>query len=165
VAFTAPVYLRNAWIKFKKTTGGTLVQYSCQVKRFALVPEPGEEVTVVTLCPSGSWTEVGAATWTLEIDGVQGWGAADGFSRFLFDNAGQQLTFQVDQYGEAHTPTAEEPGFTGTCRAVPTAYGGEKDTFAEFEVVLPVSGVPTLVTAAFSPTADDPEADEETAAA
>jgi hypothetical protein len=48
---------------------------------------------------------------------------------------------------------------------VPTAYGGEKDTFAEFEVVLPVSGVPTLVTAAFSPTADDPEADEETAAA
>jgi len=164
MAFTQPVYLRNAWVKLKKTTGGTLASYSCQVKRFALVPEPGEETTVSTLCASGSWTEIGTATWTLEIDGVQGWGASDGLARFLFDNEGQQLTFQVDQYGDAHTPTAEEPGFTGTCRAVPVAYGGEKDTFAEFEAVLPVSGKPTIVTAAFSPTAD-PEADTEAAEA
>jgi hypothetical protein len=168
MAFTKPVYLRDAWVKFKKTTAGTLVQYSCQVKRFALVPEPGEEVTYATLGTNCSWTEIGTSTWSLEIDGVQGWGAADGLARFLFDNEGADLTFQVDQYGIAHTPTAEEPGFTGSCRAVPTVYGGEKDTYSEFEVVLPVSGKPTLVVASFSPTglmADEEAATADEAAA
>jgi hypothetical protein len=165
MAFTSPVYLRNAWVKLKKTQGGTLAQYSCQVKRVALVPEPGEEVSYKTLGGDAcSWTEVGTATWTLEIDGAQGWGAADGFARFLFDNEGQLLTFQIDQYGMTHTPTAEEPGFTGTCRAIPTSYGGEQSTYAEFEVVLPVQGKPTLVVSTFSPTADEEAADEESAA-
>jgi hypothetical protein len=63
-----------------------------------------------------------------------------------------------------HTPTAEEPGFTGTCRAIPTSYGGEQSTYAEFEVVLPVQGKPTLVVSTFSPTADEEAADEESAA-
>ena len=144
-----PVYLRNAWVRLKVTSGGTFKQYSCQVKRFALMPEPGEEVTVRTLCDDGSYTEIGATTWTLEMDGLQGWGTTDGLSRFLFDNRGAAATFEVDQYGEAHTPTAEEPGFTGSCRLVPGPYGGEVDTYAEFEVVLPVSGEPVLVVAAW----------------
>lgn len=151
----APRMLKNAYLRLKTVTGGTFAQYGCQVKRAALVPEPGEEVTYRTLCSTGSWSDVGPTTWTLELEGAQGWDATDGLARFLFDHDGELLLAELDQYGEAHTPTAAEPGMSATVRAVPTAYGGNVDEYTEFEVELPVQGEPTLVTAAW------PASDEE----
>lgn len=161
----APVYLRAAWLKLK-VGAGAYKAFQCQVKRAAIVPEPGEETTYRTLCATGTWSEVAASTWTLELEGAQSWAASDGLARFLFDNRNAVLTGQLDQYGEAHTPTAEEPGFLFTCRAVPAAYGGEVDTYAEFEASLPIIGEPTLVVAAFPTSLEgDEELEGEPAAA
>lgn len=144
-----PRMLKNAYLRLKTETGGTFAQYACQVKRAELVPEPGEEVTYRTLCDAGSWSDVGPTTWTLELEGAQGWDTTDGLARFLFDHEGELLAGELDQYGETHTPTAAEPGMSFTVRALPTGYGGEVDSYAEFDIALPVQGVPVLVTAAW----------------
>jgi hypothetical protein len=151
--------MRAAYIRLK-AGAGAFTAYQCQVKRAALVPEAGDETTYRTLCATGTWSEVANPTWTLELEGAQGWGASDGLARFLFDNRNAVISWQLDQYGEGHVPTAEEPGFSGTARAIPAEYGGEVDTYAEFTVALPVIGEPVLVVATFPSLDEDaPEGD------
>jgi hypothetical protein len=150
MAFTGPIYMKDAYLQLK-TTSGTFAVYNCQVKRAVLMPEPGETVEYKTLCASGTWSEVGRATWTLELEGPQGWSDTEGLSALFFDEQGNLLDFRLDKYGEGHVPSAEEPAFYGQVRAIPVAYGGTVDEYAEFEVALPVQGDPVKQVAAWTP--------------
>jgi hypothetical protein len=141
-----PRFITAAEVTFH-TTGTTAVEYACSVKRAELVPSAGKESEYRTLCPDGTFRNLGASTWSLELEGAQDWAAA-GLSRFLFDHEGEELTFQVDQYGNPHDASDAEPEMTGTVRAVAPGYGGAVDEYAEFSVSLPVVGKPTLGTGA-----------------
>lgn len=142
-----PTIMRDASVRITVASGGAASDFACQVKRAELVPDPGDETRYRTLCPDGTYVEIADAGWALVLTGPQDW-ATDGLSRLLFDHEGEELTVTVDQYGHAHTPTDSEPAFTVTCRAVPGPYGGTVDEFTEYEVELPVTGKPALVTTA-----------------
>jgi hypothetical protein len=140
--------MRDAKLTLKVADGAeAAAEYQCNVKSAALTSEPGSVTSYRTLCPDGGFSSVAPSTWTLELAGPQDW-SAEGLSRFLFEHEGDKLTFHLDAYGSDHVPTEDEPAMTGTCKAVSGAYGGEVDTYAEWEASMPVDGTPTLVTAA-----------------
>ena len=162
MAFTAPVYLRNAWIKFKKTTGGHAGPVQLPGEAFRAGPRTGrggDRGHPVPAAGAGPRWARPPGRWrsTASRAGARPTGSRGSCSITRASSSPSRST----STGRRTPPPRRNPGFTGTCRAVPTAYGGEKDTFAEFEVVLPVSGMPTLVIAAFSPTADPEMAEDE----
>ena len=148
MAYTGPLMLKDAQVKLA-TVAGTFKEYDCQVKTARLVPSAGDQKDYRTLCTSGFYSQYTPTTWALELEGAQGWDTADGLARFLFDNDGALIRFQVDGYGQGHTPSATEPGMAGTCRALAVEYGGTVDEYAEFTVSMPVQGKPTPAVAAF----------------
>src|SRR4029077_13530287 len=94
----------------------------------------------------------------LHLTGVQDW-AADGLSLFLWNNAGALATATVQAHGATTAPSATAPAIVATVSIVEGSYGGEADTWAEFDVSLPCTGRPTLkVTGPLL--ADEAEADE-----
>jgi hypothetical protein len=148
MAYTGPLLLKDAQVKLALATG-TFKEYDCQVKTARLVPSAGDQKDYRTLCTSGFYSQFTPTTWALELEGAQGWDTVDGLARFLFDNDGALIRFQVDGYGQGHTPSATEPGMAGTCRAVAVEYGGTVDEYAEFTVSMPVQGKPVPAVAAF----------------
>jgi hypothetical protein len=148
VPYTGPRLIKDAWVSLA-LPAGSFDSYSCQVKLAKLVPTAGDQKDYRTLCAEGFYSQFTPTKWSLELEGAQAWDAADGLARFLFDNDGALLRFQVDAYGEGHVPSDTEPGMTGTCRAVAVEYGGAVDEYAEFTVSMPVQGLPVLAVAAF----------------
>jgi hypothetical protein len=142
----SPRMIRDATVKIAVGSAAA-ADFACRVRRAELVPEAGDETRYRTLCPDGTFVEIGSSTWTLVLTGPQDWATA-GLSRLLFEHEGEELTVTVDQYGNSHTPTDAEPAFTVKCRAVPGPYGGTVDEMAEYEIELPVTGKPSIVTAA-----------------
>lgn len=124
---------------------GTAQDVSCAIKAATVTPEAPDDEVVETFC--GPITEPGTTTWTLDVELLQDW-RTDGVSRFLHDHAGELLTFTLDMYGSAHTPTADEPAATGTVRAIHPSYGGTSGEYAEDELSLPIVGEPTFPVAA-----------------
>jgi hypothetical protein len=159
MAYQGPLLIKNANVRLALATG-TFTAYSCQVKTAKLVPSPGDQKDYRTLCASGFYSQFTPTTWALELEGAQSWDTTGGLARFLFDNDGALIRFQVDGYGETHVPSAAEPGMAGTCRAVAVEYGGAVDEYAEFTVSMPVQGAPVLATAVFPVSL---EADEDAA--
>jgi hypothetical protein len=146
--YTGPRLIKDAHVSLALATG-TFASYSCQVKTARLVPTAGDQKDYRTLCATGFYTQFTPTTWELELEGAQGWDAADGLARFLFDHDGELIRFQVDGYGETHVPSTTEPGMGGTARAIAAEYGGTVDEYAEFTVSLPVQGKPVPAVAAF----------------
>lgn len=125
---------------------GTPAEYNCDVHSVIVEASPGDDVTYQTLCPDGSYTRKGTTTYVLHLTGVQDW-AADGLSKFLWDNAGALATFTAQAHGAAVVAGPDTPSITGTVTLVEGSYGGEADAWAEFDVSLPCSGRPTLTSA------------------
>ena len=148
MAYTGPRLIHDAQVKLALVTPGAFTEYGCQVKTARLVPTAGDRKDYRTLCSTGLYSQFTPTLWDLELEGAQDYGT-DGLARFLFENDGALVRFQVDGYGETHVPSDEEPGMTGTCRAVAVEYGGAVDEYAEFTVTMPVQGEPTLAVAAF----------------
>lgn len=135
----SPLFMRDAIVSL--TFGaGPAVTVECHVKRVAVVPEQGEVTTYQPLCSDASYVEQAEDTFALELEGVQDW-SATGLARLLWDNAGTEVPFSVAAYGAIAAGT---PAMVGTAKAVRPPYGGERDAWAEFDVELPIVGVPTF---------------------
>ncbi len=138
-AATSPLFLKDAIVSLT-FDGSAAETFECHVRTVEVVPEPGDVVTYQPLCSDNSYVETGPDTFTLHLAGVQDWSAA-GLARLLWDNAGEDVTFSVAAYGAI---AADTPAMTGTAKVRRPAYGGEAESWAEFDVELPISGVPTL---------------------
>lgn len=141
----APLFMREISLTLKAGAEAA-VEYKCDVHAASIEPEAGDVVTYVTLCPDGTYSQRSATTYTLHLVGVQNWDAA-GLARYLDAHDGQTLTFAFNAHG-AGAPSASAPAKAGTCIGMAPTYGGERDTWAEFDVELPVSGIPATVVSA-----------------
>jgi hypothetical protein len=87
------------------------------------------------------FTDVGAATWSLDISFAQDWNEPDSLSVYLFENEGTTVaaTFEPqDGIGDS---------FTASVVLTPGAIGGSVDSYATATVSLGVVGKPVRVPA------------------
>jgi hypothetical protein len=143
----APLFMREISLTLATVSPpGTPTEFKCDVHAATIEPSAGDVVTYVTLCPDGTFSQRAATTYELHLVGVQNWDA-DGLALFLDENDGLELAFVFQAHGAA-APSAATPAKSGTCIGMAPTYGGERDTWAEYDVTLPISGVPdTVVTA------------------
>jgi hypothetical protein len=134
-----------------KLTSGTRVEFNCDAHTAEIVAEPGDDVSYQTLCPDGSFSEIGRSSYALHIVAAQDW-SADGLARFLWENEGALAEFQYQPHGAAIAPSDDAPGMAGTVRLVAPNMGGEAEAYAELDVTMPCTAKPAIVTGAF-PTA------------
>jgi hypothetical protein len=139
----APLFMRE--ISLTLTDGvGVATEFHCDVHAATIEPEAGDTVTYVTLCPDGTYSQRAATTYVLHLVGVQNWDA-DGLAKYLDEHDGAELTFVFQAHGTM-PPSVSEPAKTGTCIGQAPTYGGERDTWAEYDVELPISGTPDTLT-------------------
>lgn len=157
---TTPLFMRDVSLTIKLLPAGpTRVQYNCDVHLAEVVPTPGDDVTYQTLCPTGSFSNRGKTTYALHLVAAQDW-SATGLAKFLWDNDGASAEVQYQAHGASVIPpTVNAPGMAGTIVLVAPTYGGEADTFAEFEVTMPFTSKPSVLTGAF-PAVAEAEAEE-----
>lgn len=146
-----PLFMRD--VSLTLTIGADpALEVNCDVHTVEVETTPGDEVQYVTLCPDGTFSEVGRSSYALHITAAQDW-AADGLARVLWDNEGELAEFRYQAHGSdvagADAPSDSAPGMMGEIRLVAPTYGGEADAFAELEVTLPCTTKPQLVTSAF----------------
>lgn len=119
----------------------TFLEYECHVSAVTLEPE-AELITYETLCPDGSFSALGREKWSMAVTAIQDW-SADGFTRFLWEHAGENAHVKFAPGGNA-APSADEPWFECDVVIPRPPVGGEVSTFAVAELVFPVTGTPTL---------------------
>ena len=128
--------IKNASVKVGPTVPG-LVDYANQLDTVLLTPEQATQ-TKKTLVPDGTLQDVDNATWTLTLAGIQDYVSGQGIARFLYDNAGEEFSFEVE-------PKLGGVKMTGVAVAKAPPFGGETGNWAEFSLELPVVGSPTPV--------------------
>ena len=146
-----PLFMRD--VSLTLTIGADpALEVNCDVHTVEVVTTPGDEVTYQTLCPDGSFSEVGRSSYALHIVAAQDWGP-DGLARVLWEQEGEQAEFRYQAHGAdvatADAPSDSIPGMMGTIRLIAPSYGGEADTYAELDVTLPCATKPELMAAAF----------------
>jgi hypothetical protein len=154
-----PLFMKEISLTLQAADDLAGTEFHCDVHAATLEASPGDVVTYVTLCPDGTYSQSAADTFTLHLIGAQRWSDetdtdGEGLARYLDDHAGEELTFVYQAHGSM-APSALQPAKAGVCIAQHPAYGGERDTWAEFDVSLPINGVPETLTA--PPTARDAE--------
>ena len=140
------LFMRDALVSLKLSSGGTAVEYQGQVSTAAVEVEAGDTVTYPVLDGTIP-TQIGPSSYALHLVAAQDWDTAGGLARFLWDNEGEDAVFVVQAHGQDVTPSAAEPAATGTVRLVAGSYGGEVGTYAELDVTLPCAVKPTLAEA------------------
>ena len=131
----------DATVRFGDVAAG--VDYKCQVTKAELVATPNLQTVPATGCQPE--TQVPAATgFTLDLEYLQDWGAADSLGQYLFDND----TLEVDFSVSLDTDNVTMPVASGTVRLVPGSYGGQFGTPLLATVTLPVQGKPVIGPAA-----------------
>jgi hypothetical protein len=143
----AGLFMRDVSLTLK-LTAGTAIEFNCNVHAATVEATPGDTVDYQTLCVGGDLSSVGDPTYVLHLIGVQDWKptAPEGLAHFLAINAPATVTFVFQAHGATVPISTTAPGYTGTCTLVPPNYGGEADTWAEFDVSLPITGKPALIT-------------------
>ena len=140
---TSPFLTNDAEILLSLASGGTPVEYRCQLRRAEVVPSTGaSSPEMETYCE----THTGAAapqTWTVELEGFQALDDAEDLTRFLLTNAGEDLNYDLAPKGGVASAT--NPHYTGVCIARATNIGGVANSFAQFTVTLPCTATPTEV--------------------
>jgi hypothetical protein len=129
-------------------SAGTAAEFNCDAHTAEIVSTPGDEVSYATLCPDGSYTEIGRTSYALHIVAAQDW-SSTGLARFLWDNEGALATFTYQPHGAATVPSDTTPGMTGSVRLVAPNMGGEAESYAELDVTMPCTAKPTLAVAPF----------------
>jgi hypothetical protein len=145
---TTPLFMRDVSLTFALVSAGVRVEYNCDAHLAAIESAPGDDVSYATLCPEGSFSEIGRTTYALHVVAVQDW-SDTGLARFLWDNEGAAADFQYQAHGATVDPSAAAPGMAGTVTLVAPNYGGEAETYAELDVTMPCKSKPTIAVAAF----------------
>jgi hypothetical protein len=172
------LFMKEVTLSFK--IGATASKsFVCLLKAATIEAEAGDTVEYPTLSAGCTYRNAGPTTYALHLIGVQDWDAAasSGLSPFLDTNDGVTAAFWVNAHGPAATTASvAAPAKAGTCTLIGGNYGGEVANYAEFDVVLPISGKPSTVTTGTAPailqaiidgddlapfmTTDEPAADE-----
>ena len=167
----APLFMREISLTLDDGIQVAPLEFKCDVHAATIEPEAGDVVTYVTLCPDGTYSQRAATTYVLHLIGVQNWDAA-GLAAYMDEHDGVELTFIYQAHGPIDVTSASMPAKQGTCIGMAPAYGGERDSWAEYDLELAISGVPDTLTA--PPTAfvaraatgvDEPKGRKQTAAA
>lgn len=110
--------------------------YANQLSKIRFVPDtPMQQMR--TLVPDGVVSDVDSAVWTLELSGQQDMVSAQGFARYLNDNAGSTVTV-------VYTPKPGGPSMTAEVLLMAVPFGGEQGAWVTFDVTLPVTGQPAI---------------------
>ena len=118
--------------------------FSDDVLDVEVVPSPGDIQTVRTL-DGVKHQDAESETWGLRLRAVVDWDTTrPGLAYYLFNNKGDQVSFRFRKDTEAISTA--NPEVQGTVTLVPISYGGNGNEYAEAEVVMPISGDPTLDT-------------------
>lgn len=146
-----PLFVR--WIKLSVTDkNGTEHAYECSVTQAGLTSTGGDAVSLVTLCPSGSYSESTERTWQLTVTGVQDVESADSLQMFLLEHDGEEATFEFyPKVDKAGLPQGR--GFTGTVTLAPPDNVGNaaSGAYATFTATLPLKGKYTIIDSAGVP--------------
>lgn len=116
------------------TVEGT--DYANQCTSVVLTPEQ-ETQTLKTMVPDGIVQDVDTAVWSLSINGIQDYVAAQGLAALLTSLAGTQVDIVFAPKAGGRTATV-----TAVAKYVP--FGGEQGAFTTMDVELPVIGQPVF---------------------
>lgn len=114
--------------------------FAKHVSSVAFVPS-ASTVTWQGMSPDASFSDVGLATWTLQLTYAQDWTAATSLSRYLFENEGDTVAV------EFKPKSGVGPSFTANVTITPGQIGGAVNAVSEATVTLG-SDKPVLVPAA-----------------
>jgi hypothetical protein len=161
-----PLFMKSISLTLQAAGELAPVEFNCNVRIATIEAAAGDVVTFEPLCEDGAYSESGPTSYALHLVGAQDWGtASNGLARYLDDHESATAAFEFQAHGAAVTPSDEQPAKGGSCVLVAPNYGGEKTTYAEFDVTLPIVGKPELITtlsallaAAREPAAEDAEA-------
>jgi hypothetical protein len=129
--------------------------FTCTLKAASVDAAPGDTVEYPTLSSACVYRQLGPTTYELHLVGVQDWDPAStsGLAAFLDLNDGATATFWLQAHGEAVAASTSTPAKAGTCVLAAPSYGGEVQTWAEYDVTLPISGKPSTMTTGAAPAA------------
>jgi hypothetical protein len=118
------------------TLGG--VSFECQVKTWKL--DPGEEdgERMYTYCADGEFEEETDPDPTLELSFFSDW-RSGGISRYLTENGGQTVAFQIDHHPDI---VGEHVRWTGQVRLKKPAVGGDARATEVTDITLKCIGEP-----------------------
>ena len=143
----APIFMRASDVKIGAVTAGvpddeaTATAYECEVRSVLFTPDASTE-RVKTLCPSGSYANVSAAEWSVEIGYLVGeTDSGTTLSEWLFDHQGEKAIVYFRPVSGGDT------GMSAIVTVVAGPYGGEEGGFSEQSVTLPVDGQPSKLAA------------------
>lgn len=117
--------------------------YEGQVRKARLVPSQDVQTYRVSI-PSGTVQDTNAATWVLELEGLQ-INHSNGLAKALRDaeEASDTLDVIIQPKRGSAQPTA-----TVTITPLQIPFGGEEGKFLDFDLSFPVNGKPTWGTSA-----------------
>jgi hypothetical protein len=108
----------------------------------AVVPKPGDIQSVTTL-DGTTHQDAAAETWAINLTIVIDWDTVrPGLAYYLFNNKGDEVPFRFRK--DTAAISTSNPEIQGNVKLVPVQYGGEGNTYATAEVVLPINGTPTV---------------------
>jgi hypothetical protein len=115
------------------------VEYNTQVTKVRLVPDTPTQ-TLRVMEPASSVTDSDSAVWTLELAGIQDFGAGSlGAALRTAADAGTDLDVEF----QPKTGTGQDKAVF-VIRPVNIPFGGDTGTFRTFDVTIPVVGKPTF---------------------
>jgi|SRR5215471_4877363 len=140
--------IKNADVKFGTAPAAgtpidpsTLTDYSCQFTEARITASANTSDVPATFCEPASSVNV-PSSFTLEVNGLQDWGAVDSISEYLFVHDAEQVAFAVYLDG------AVDPSATGIVSLAAGDFGGVAGEPLTFTGSLPILGYPDITDAA-----------------
>ena len=130
---TAPL---GAYVLRDATFTVEATDYANQCTSVVLTPEQATQ-TLKTMVPDGIVQDVDSAVWTVAINGIQDYVAAQGLAALLTAMSGEQLDIVFAPKAGGVSATVTVVG-----KAVP--FGGEQGAFTTFSIELPCIGEPVF---------------------
>lgn len=125
---------------------GSASEYNTDVVECEVVSTPGAETQIITL-DGTVHKDIGPTSYSLRLVIVQDWRESPmGLARYLWEHRGDTCAFAFNAHQGPGAWGANIPGFTGTVASIiaPT-YGGAGNEYAQVELVMPITGEPTLL--------------------
>ena len=147
-----PLFMKSISLTLQAEGEATPTEFNCNVRVATIEASAGDTVTFEPLCEDGAYSEAEPTTYALHLTGAQDWTSdtvptAVGLARYLDDHEGLSAAFEFQAHGATTDPSEDKPAKSGTCILQAPSYGGEKSTYAELDVTLPVVGKPVNVVA------------------
>lgn len=132
-AYARAHVIKNAVVKVDT------VEYANQVTVVRLVPETSIQ-QMPTMSPTGTVSDVGTPIWTLEMEGIQDFGAGS-LGAAIRTAAAAGDTFDLEFQPQAGTGQDKA---VAEVVAMQIPFGGETGEFRTFSMTFPVEGSPTF---------------------